>query len=288
MITSRWPLPTDGIRLLTPTFLISELSSHPLGSGPYPLAIGFYPNALNHQMNRHEHDNYLLIYCSSGKGYIDVQRKHLEITTGKLIVLPPGVKHRYYADKEDPWSIYWVHFSGPLSEDFYAHLEMDGVVEDIGFQQQLVNAFQSCFELSRSYYRLNALIHASHILQQTLSSLALLIKQRSYSTSINLQEIQVFMKENLHGHLNLDTLADKMNLSKYYFSKRFKALTGESPIQYFINLKMQYACRLLDSHQKSIKQIGDVLGYEDQYYFSRLFKKSIGISPQQYRNSKHR
>ena len=52
-------------------------------------------------------------------------------------------------------------------------------------------------------------------------------------------------------------------------------------------MKIQRACFELDNTRKTIKQIGETLGYNDPYYFSRIFKKMVGMSPKQYRDSGH-
>ena len=67
-ITSEWPLPTEGIRFVTPKFLLAQLSAHPISSDLYPLATGYYPNADGHSIKRLEHDSHLFVYCSAGKG----------------------------------------------------------------------------------------------------------------------------------------------------------------------------------------------------------------------------
>src|SRR5690606_37675712 len=100
---------------------------------------------------------------------------------------------------------------------------------------------------------------------------------------IDLAAIQTVMEENLHGDLDLATLAQQAHLSKYHFSKRYKALTGYSPIQHFIHLKMERACYLLDVSSQSVSAVAAAMGYEDAHYFSRLFRKVTGVSPLQYR-----
>ena len=91
------------------------------------------------------------------------------------------------------------------------------------------------------------------------------------------------MQSHLSGELHLEELARTANLSKYHFSKRYKELTGYSPIQHFIHLKMERACYLLDISSQPISQIANSLGYDDAHYFSRLFKKVTGLSPREYR-----
>jgi YesN/AraC family two-component response regulator len=56
-----------------------------------------------------------------------------------------------------------------------------------------------------------------------------------------------------------------------------------SPIDYFIKLKIHYACQLLSQSDMKIKEIADKTGYDDPYYFSRLFKQVMGKSPKEYR-----
>lgn len=206
------------------------------------------------------------------------------------MILPPGTVHEYAADVDDPWSIYWVHFEGKLSQEFYDHIGLHSASENIGFEQTIVSIFESNFELRRTHYDIDAFILGAHNLHRLLSLIALLKKQRKHPTGIeiNLNEVREIMLDHIHGQLSLDVLSEKVQLSKYYFSKRFKTLTGESPMQYFSNLKIQRACQLLDKTPQTIKHIALSLGYDDAYYFSRLFKKTVGLSPKQYRESNHR
>ena len=289
-ITSGWPLPTDGIRFLTPHSLIRYLSQNPLSSSLYPIAMGYYPKAQQHQMIRHNHNNNLFIYCIAGRGTLTVDGKHYRVRGGDLIVLPKGQAHSYTSHSKYPWSIYWLHFDGHLSEEFYRHLDINGPLQPIGIQPKLIADLDFLFSLRHSAYNPDTFVHGCHELQQIMSYLALLVRQQrsQLGKEINLDDTRGFMQQHIHGHINLETLAKHSRLSKYHFSKRFKAMTGQSPIQYFINIKMQHACYLLDSSQQSVKQVAAVLGYDDAYYFSRLFKKIIGLSPDQYRKNKHR
>lgn len=63
----------------------------------------------------------------------------------------------------------------------------------------------------------------------------------------------------------------------------FKERRGQSLMNYFIRLKVQKACQLLDQTRLPMVEIAAQLGYEDPYYFSRLFKKIQGCSPAHYR-----
>lgn len=286
-LTSDWPLSSTAIRYITPDILIQQLSRHPLSQHCYPLGFGYYPQATSHQMTRTQHIDHLLIYCTAGEGKLQVQNNGLTITTGDLLVLPRGVAHQYQASNNNPWSIYWVHFDGLHSDGYIKHLlpESTSVIIPLGLHPELVAGFDTLVSLHHAAYQLDQLIYAANHLAQLLSLVAV-IKPQMQAKHFDLQKVLSNMQKNIHGQLKLEQLAASVNLSKFHFSKRFKALTGHSPIQHFIHLKMQRACYLLDLTQQPITKVSHSLGYEDPYYFSRLFKRVIGVPPREYRKLK--
>ena len=287
-IISQWPLPTDGIRFLAPEFMLAYLADHPLARDCYPVAQGYYPVAAGHRMEREQHLDHLLIYCVAGSGSIDAEGLSANIKAGDLVVLPKHTPHRYQADRNDPWTIYWLHFDGHLSEQFLqavTHSAPAATLLAIGMQAKLIGDFDAMLEIRRTGYDPRNFIHISNLLRQLLSYLGALKPMTTTRAGVyfDLDAVHALMQEKLHGQLELDELAQRVNLSRYHFSAKYKAITGQSPIQHFLHLKMEHACYLLDISGNSIKEISRNLGYEDSYYFSRLFKKIVGVAPRQYR-----
>jgi AraC-like DNA-binding protein len=54
-------------------------------------------------------------------------------------------------------------------------------------------------------------------------------------------------------------------------------------LDFFIRLKIQRACFLLDTTDQSVKAIAADLGFDDPLYFSRCFRRVHDSSPTQYR-----
>ncbi len=287
--TSSWPLSKDGVRFITPAFVASQLAHHPLTEGLYPTAKGYYPQASGHRMLCQKHNDFLLIYCIDGKGTLMCDERNDRVRQGDIVLLEKGRPHAYKADSKQPWTIYWLHFNGRLAENFFRHTQMYSPILSIGVQPRVVRIFDGLSELRRSAYRLEEFIQGCHQLQAMLSYLALLQRQHrpQGGKGLDWERLRATMQERVHGQLKLDELAASVNLSKYHFIKKFKSWSGQSPIQYFINMKIQRACYLLDSSAKPVKQIAAAVGYDDPYYFSRIFKKIMGLSPSEYRQLRH-
>jgi len=239
-------------------------------------------------MRRQVHDDDLVIYCLSWAGELSLDNEVFIIKPGDMIILPKGVAHAYQASQSEPWSIYWAHFSGRQSRDFMEYLAIapQHYITHLGIHSRLVSDFEALLENKQPGYNLSAFIHASNLLRQILTLVAQLqplAKQQQAVASFNLEYIHSLMQARIHEQLDLETLASSANLSKFHFVKKYKELTGTTPINHFIHLKIERACHLLDITTQSINEISFSVGYEDAYYFSRIFKKIMGISPSQYR-----
>lgn len=59
-----------------------------------------------------------------------------------------------------------------------------------------------------------------------------------------------------------------------------------SPVQHILSLRIVNAQNMLEWTTYNIKEISEIVGYENPLYFSRVFKKEIGKSPAQYRKDR--
>lgn len=284
---SKWPLPHAGIRFITPTFMIEKLARHPLTKDCYPTAMGYYPRASGHRMLRERHDDNLLLYCTEGQGRLAADSWAGDIGPGQIMLLPQGLTHAYEADPEDPWSLYWIHFQGASTRVLMQYLGYrDGrIVADAGVSPLLIGAFTSLLEVRRTGYSTRAFINAANHLRHLVTQMSMEISAHAgrLQSGFELDNVQAYMLEHIDQAVTLESLAGVANMSKYHFSNRYKELTGYSPIKHFLNMKMEHACRLLDSTDLGVGEISRRVGYEDPLYFSRLFRKTIGSSPRGYR-----
>jgi AraC-like DNA-binding protein len=110
-----------------------------------------------------------------------------------------------------------------------------------------------------------------------------LMESRELEAIRKIEECIAYMMRHLDRPLQASTLAAQANISPSHFFFLFKRYVGSTPMDYFIRLRLQCACRLLEKTEMSIKAIAYTLGYNDPYYFSRIFKSFNRITPSQYR-----
>jgi len=78
-------------------------------------------------------------------------------------------------------------------------------------------------------------------------------------------------------------LAKAANISVSTLERMFKEHMGTTPKKFILKTKISTACEYLVMSKKSIKAVGESIGYEDHANFTRAFKKLMGISPSKYR-----
>jgi YesN/AraC family two-component response regulator len=94
-----------------------------------------------------------------------------------------------------------------------------------------------------------------------------------------------YIENHLSRTLNLHDIARQANMSKYHFTRIFKRLTGFSPLEFAIILKMHNAKKLLLKRNLSISEVAEEVGYLDLRNFDRRFKEHTGFTPSAYRKS---
>ena len=92
--------------------------------------------------------------------------------------------------------------------------------------------------------------------------------------------------ENNYAHtVNIQVIADHLNIERTYLYRLFKDITGTSPQEYLLDYRIRRACSLLKETDLPISDIARSVGYDDALYFSRLFKQKKGQTPTQYRKT---
>jgi len=86
------------------------------------------------------------------------------------------------------------------------------------------------------------------------------------------------------NQFTLDELASVSNFSKFHFHRIFHAITGETPFQFIMRVRLEKAASILRINSRdSVTLIAEKCGFMDISVFSRNFRSYFGISPKRYR-----
>ena len=264
---------------------ISRIEENSLSGNLYPTAIGYYPHASFHERNRKSGtEQYILLYCTSGEGWIELNGEKFVLTANTYFILPRQTPHSYGSSQKDPWSIYWIHFTGVTADLLYSRFSpLPKSSPSIPYDADNINLFNTIFSLLENELNVREM---ELLYIRLLQFLALFVYVHDVSVKEDGDRISAsisFMKENLGKNFLIKEMASQANYSVSRFSELFRAKTGYAPLQYFLQLKIQKSCQYLYFTKMNIKEICKEIGFEDQYYFSRMFKKQMQLSPIQYR-----
>ena len=99
-----------------------------------------------------------------------------------------------------------------------------------------------------------------------------------------LRRAERFIWDNYTRKISLEEIAAYSGLSAPYFSTIFKEEMGENLSSYLNRLRVEKASNLLMTTGKTLSEISEICGFEDQSWFSKIFKKYNGISPGKFRD----
>ena len=88
--------------------------------------------------------------------------------------------------------------------------------------------------------------------------------------------------------LSLAELASQVGMSKYHFSRRFKAVTGMGFREYLLTVRLRRAKHLLSSGPACVTEVALMAGFGDLPRFDKMFKRSTGLTPSKYRDQERK
>ena len=110
---------------------------------------------------------------------------------------------------------------------------------------------------------------------------ALLAAQDADSEPI--QDLLTWLPDHLSEDLSIPKLALRTNLSERHFSRVFKSEVGASPADHIETVRLETACRLIESTHATIEQIASTCGFGTAETMNRSFRRRLGTTPMEHR-----
>lgn len=237
----------------------------------------------------------LLLIKSPSKFYIDSKyscyqqsnnytyNQMNDIPKDCAVIFKPYQKHLYGAQKDIPYTDNWIHIdenSLIMPENF-----------PFGIPVLLHNTddFYNLFHLINSEFYGNTPHKNSIISSLTDALIKKIIDECNTAEFPDIYYNLAILRENIYScpenDWTIDNMTESLNISKGYLHYIYRHFFNTTCISDVINSRIQSACELLSSTNKSIEEIGFLCGYKNTEHFIRQFKKSQNITPAKYRKA---
>lgn len=230
---------------------------------------------------------YQINYITEGSGVFETQDNHYPVVPGSILILRPGVWHRYKPDVQTGWNEHYIGFNGEFCHNLFndGFFQVNKPVLYVGFQESILRLFLEIIQLVKEEKTGHQQVCAATTMLVLSKILSVIRNQEFAGKSIEriIRKACLYFRENLTQNINMEQLANELNVGYSYFRQMFRKYTGISPTQYHLSLRIQKAKDLLISTNQSIKEISVDLGFDSCFYFSRIFKDKTGKSPVEFR-----
>jgi AraC family transcriptional regulator, L-rhamnose operon transcriptional activator RhaR len=259
----------------------------------------------------HKHDFIEIAYVVSGRGNHRVGDYSYEVAKGDLIVINYNVPHGFFTfpDAHDGPTLYncvfmpefldTTLFSGKNFKDITSSFLFESLFpEDFSPGPDLRLQGTDFYEIgelfSKMYqeYKLTKKgysdIIRAYLIELIVKIFRLIESKGQKSVPLHHQELVnkavEYLKQNYNSEIKLEDLALKSFISKNYFSRLFKEVTGISFSDYIQKIRINEACNLIKNSDQKVVDIAFQVGFKDLKFFYEVFKKITGKTPGEYRN----
>lgn len=207
---------------------------------------------------------------------------------GDIILHTPDFRVHHYTPKgiEEGFINDWIYLASDCMYDFIKTHEMPAnTLIHTGNPLALRNSLNEINDEKvqcRPYFQ----EYISVIIEKMLLSIVRLVQEqnvRPSSMSIQLTMLRQQLMREYAKQWTVQEMADSLNLSCSRFSVLYRQKFGISPISDLIGIRLQAARLMLKSTSRTMREIAEDCGFQNEYYFSKVFKSHTGVSPSKYR-----
>jgi len=236
---------------------------------------------------KHSHHFTELFYIVKGKGFFVLQDNDIPVKENDLIIINPNIEHTEKSNAQD--SLEYIALG---IEGLSFSLPEEGKSE-IGLYTYRGDREDILFYLEKLLYEVKNSNKDYEVVCQNILEILIvkLLRDRKFKlTKTETKDInksvalvKYYINQNFRDHLTLAGLAEIGHINKYYLAHRFKSDIGISPIEYLQQIRVQEAKMLLETTDRSIAMIGELIGFSSLSFFSQSFKRVTNQTPSSYR-----
>lgn len=222
-------------------------------------------------MPPHSHTFHELIVVLTGTMELQTDQQTINVEAGDLLFYRAGCVHKETSGRETPVSTYFIAFNS----DDETVMDLPLYLRDTDARvRQMVTWLVRDHRAGAGPGQLTPLLRA------VISE----IRRLSVSAPDPwLAELRLHMQQNLRRTVYLADLARRCRMSKFAFVRKFKRLSGRTPMRELQVMRLNQARAMMLTSGLPVKAIAPAVGLNDEYQLSKLFRRHFRISPREMR-----
>jgi AraC-like DNA-binding protein len=244
---------------------------------------------VHHAFSRHSHTGYAIGIIEAGVEAFDYLGRGHQAAAGSLVIIHPGEVHTGQAGVDAGWEYRMMYPSVSLMQQAVSELgrpasEIPFFPKPVIRDRPLVNQFRQLHW---------ALEQGAPLLEREsrlLWFLARLIERHSERRSPGsteplsptaVQTAQAYLQQHYQDAVQLNDLANAVNLSPLKLLRLCNQAWGLPPHRYLIQLRVERAKHLI-AEGATLAEVAAATGFADQSHLNRHFKRVVGVTPGRY------
>ncbi len=233
----------------------------------------------------HLHSFYEVHFVISGDISYECAGRTITVTQDHALLIPPGVPHRR-SDNQGHFLKASFAFLPEFGKKSPLSLPTDQVLSFI-YPRQIAEDIDRILQICDHNDMFSAYLVSSLCLcvfHAVLRSLGAEIPPRVHvDTDPRFEIAKTFIRNNKHRLIGCEDVAKECCLSSKQLTRIFKTHTGQTLFEYIMDQRYRYSQNLLLQSNATIKEIGYMLGFENESGFISFFKRQSGMSPHMFR-----
>jgi AraC-like DNA-binding protein len=228
-----------------------------------------------------------LIFSLDGECVVTIENNSYIIKPNMFVVFPYGKKFSHRLTSKRRFSYYQCHFYGeingtPLFEAL--GIGSENLAVEVTDPGAIISLFEGALHDERFTDEASMWINRTACGTKIIAEYVRLLRQAMPGKSAEeFLPVISYMKENLSGNVDVNTLSELCHLDPSYFIRKFTKEFGMPPMKYFDMLRAQAAMSMLENSDMDIEEVASEIGITDKYYFNKFFTKHCDITPSEYR-----
>ncbi|MFD4547897.1 helix-turn-helix domain-containing protein [Streptomyces sp. NPDC058466] len=293
----------------------AEELSEPAAPSPPPglVTVGLFDQRPGYRVNRPRGaDSWLFTWTTGGRGRLTQGASRAVAGAGDLVVLGPGVPHRYGVEPgAGHWAFWWVHCRArpawsawlrpcALADGVYAAVgpargtEGNAARIETAFRRMLADARWTGdgppplpAEPADGEIAVAHGTAARELALCSLEEIVLLVTAGAdrHRTDIDarIRRAESLITADPGAPHTVRSLAEAASLSPSRFAHLFTEQLGLSPMRALRDARLRHAARLLDATELPVERVAAASGFASAFHFNRVFRQRYGRPPGAYR-----